>query len=79
MNGGGRSGYVRQAGFDRIQQRQMVLQYLEDNERIRRSEVAELCRISPHQATRLLARLVQDDEITRYGQRKGTFYERKQQ
>ena len=76
---GGRSGYVRQAGFDRIQQRQMVLQYLEDNERIRRSEVAELCRISPHQATRLLARLVQDDEITRYGQRKGTFYERKQQ
>jgi ATP-dependent DNA helicase RecG len=73
---GDKSRYVRQAGFDPIQQRQMVLQFLEKHGRIRRSEVAELCRIGPFQATRLLAKLVKDGEITRHGQGKGTHYER---
>jgi ATP-dependent DNA helicase RecG len=51
---GDKSRYVRQAGFDAIQQRQMVLQFLETQGKIKRSETAELCRISPYQATRLL-------------------------
>ena len=73
---GGKSRYVRQAGFDPIQQRQMVLQFLGKHGRIKRSEVAELCRIGPFQATRLLAKMVESGEIIRHGQGKGTHYER---
>jgi len=73
---GDRSRYVRQAGFDAIQQRQMVFQYLDHHGRISRSEAAELCRISLYQATRLLRKLVDEGEITRHGQKRGTYYER---
>lgn len=73
---GGKSRYVRQAGFNSIQQRQMVLQYLEKHDRIKRSDVAELCRISPFQATRLLTKMVEEGEIRRHGKLKGTYYER---
>ena len=72
---GDKSRYVRQAGFDAIQQRQMVLQFVENHGRVKRSEVAELCRISLYQATRLLAKLVEENEIVRHGQGKGTYYE----
>lgn len=73
---GDKAGYVRQRGFEPLQQEQMVLQYVEKHGRITRREAAELCRIGPYQATRLLARLVSNDRLIRRGVRKATWYER---
>jgi predicted HTH transcriptional regulator len=68
------AAYVRQRGFEPLQQEQMVLQYVEKHGRITRSEAAELCRLGSHQTTRLLGRLVQDGRLVRRGTRKGTYY-----
>lgn len=50
--------YVRQAGFDAIQQEQMVLQCAQSHGKITRKDAAALCRVSEHQASRLLRKLV---------------------
>jgi ATP-dependent DNA helicase RecG len=55
---GERAAYVRQRGFEPLQQEQMILQYVDAHGTISRAEVAELCRLSPPQAYRLLRRLV---------------------
>src|SRR5690606_39459969 len=73
---GDKAAYVRIRGFDQLQQEQMVLKYVEQHGRITRGEAAELCQIGPHQASRLLQRLVGDGKLVRRGQRRGTWYER---
>jgi ATP-dependent DNA helicase RecG len=73
---GDKAAYVRQRGFEPLQQEQMVLQYVAKHGRITRSEVADLCRLGPHQASRLLARLVRHRQLTRHGVRKAAWYER---
>lgn len=72
---GQKAAYVRQAGFDPIQQEQMVLKFLEKHGMIKRADVADLCKISPFQATRLLKRLIEDKKVVSKGKGKGTFYE----
>lgn len=71
------SAYVRQAGFDQIQQEQMVLSYIDNHGSIRRAEVMELCRISKDQAYKLLSRLKEQGLIEQIGDKKGAVYERK--
>jgi ATP-dependent DNA helicase RecG len=71
---GDRAGYVRQRGFEPLQQEQMVLQYVDKHGRITRKEAAELCRIDVRQAGRLLARLAQEGKIVLHGTRKGAWY-----
>lgn len=71
---GERAAYVRQRGFEPLQQEQMVLQYVSKHGRITRREVADLCQLSPDQAKRILARLVERGELSRQGQRKGASY-----
>ncbi len=73
---GAKAAYVRQRGFELLQQEQMVLQYVQKHGRITRREAAELCQIGPYQATRLLNRLVKEGRLLRHGERKGTWYER---
>lgn len=72
---GDKAAYVRQRGFEPLQQEQMVLQYVDKHGRITRAEVAELCRIGPHQASRLLARLVRSHRLSRHGERRAAWYE----
>ncbi len=72
---GASADYVRQAGFDPIQQEQMVLQYVMKHGRIARKDVIELCRIGEDQATRLLDRLVEDGQLARFGAGRGVYYE----
>ncbi len=72
---GQKAAYIRQAGFDSIQQEQMVLKFIEKHGRIKRADVADLCKISPFQATRLLKRLVGEGKIAPEGKGKGTYYE----
>ena len=73
---GQKAGYIRQAGFDLIQQEQMILSYIKEYKTIKRSEAADLCRISLFQANRLLKKLTDAGLTTLKGKGKGTFYER---
>lgn len=66
---GDKAGYVRQRGFEPLQQEQMVLQYMEEHGRITRHEAAELCRITGARAYRLLDRLARQEIIQREGER----------
>ena len=73
---GQQAEYIRQAGFSPIQHEEMVLTYIDKNGSIKRADVADLCRITLTQGTRLLQRLVKAQEIRSVGAGKGTRYER---
>lgn len=72
---GDKAAYVRQRGFEPLQQEQMVLQFVRKHGRITRREAAQLCQLSPDQAKRLLTRLVQRGNLTLHGARRGAFYQ----
>ena len=75
---GEKAAYVHQRGFEPMQQEQMVLQYVAKHGRITRAEAAELCKLSPDQAYRLLQRLTESGGLTRHGTKKGAWYERRE-
>jgi predicted HTH transcriptional regulator len=68
------AGHVRIRGFEPSQQETMVLQYVRAHGRVSRAEAAELCAITPDQASRLLRRMLRDGRLTRQGDRRGTYY-----
>ena len=68
--------YVRQAGFDLLQQEEMIKRYVYEHGSIKRADVVTLCGLSPQQATRLLKRLVESELLQPRGQGKGTTYNR---
>ena len=68
------AAYVRTRGFDRIRQEQMVLTYVGKHGSIARSEAAELCRLTPDQASRLLRNMVQQDKLQMIGARRTARY-----
>ena len=74
---GQKAAYIRQAGFEPIQQEQMVLAYIEKHGTIKRADVMELCKVAKDQAYKLLNRLKNSGQITQIGSRKGAVYERK--
>lgn len=73
---GQEAAYVRQAGFDRIQQEQMVLKYIDMNGSIKRADVMELCHLDRNQAYRLITKMKEAGLIRQIGERKGAVYER---
>ena len=73
---GQKAAYVRQAGFDAIQQEQMVLNFIDTHGRIKRADVMELCHLDRNQAYRLLARMKAAKQIKQIGEQKGAVYER---
>jgi len=74
---GQKAAYIRQAGFDPIQQEQMVLAYIDKHGSIKRADVMDLCRTTKDQAYKLLRRLKSSGRIAQIGSRRGAFYERK--
>ncbi|MDY0134161.1 MAG: ATP-binding protein [Atribacterota bacterium] len=76
QSAGQQAEYIRQAGFSPIQHEQMVLNYIDKHGTIKRADVADLCRITLTQGTRLLQRLVKAQEIRSIGAGKATRYER---
>lgn len=66
--------YVRSRGFDRVQQRQMVLNLVEAEGRITRAKAAELCQITEPQAYRLLSNMTKDKELRMEGKGRGVYY-----
>jgi len=73
---GQKAAYVRQAGFDPIQQEQMVLAYIDKHGAIKRAEVMDLCRILKDQAYKLLKRLKNNGQVVQVGERNRAVYER---
>jgi len=73
---GDKAGYVRQRGFDTVQQEQMVLQYVDSHGQITRAETAQLCQLSPDQAKRLLKRLIDKGLLEMSGSRRTAIYGR---
>jgi ATP-dependent DNA helicase RecG len=69
------SAYVRQTGFDSLQQEQMILKWVRKHGPIRRSQVAELCKLHLKQASRLLARMVQNRQLVMSGSKKTAIYD----
>ena len=74
---GQKAAYIRQAGFEAIQQGQMVIAFIERHGAIKRADVVDLCNMGPFQATRLLKRLSREGKIEPRGKGKGAFYVRR--
>lgn len=66
--------YVRQVGYDAIQQEEMVKRFVLENGKVQRRQVVELCHLSPQQASRLLKNLVVLEVLTKRGRGRGTYY-----
>jgi len=71
---GEKAAYVRQRGFEPIQQEQMVIQYVRKHGRITRREAADLCRITSARARDLLRRMAKQGRLVPRGKLKGTYY-----
>ena len=75
MQMGMRSEYIRARGFEPIQQEQMALDFIRKNGRMTRAEVADLCKVGPYQALRIIVRLMKKHgNIARHGKGRGTYY-----
>ncbi len=74
---GEKAAYVRQAGFDTIQQEQMILSFIDKHGSIKRSDVIELCRVSKDQAYKILAKLKKQGIIELEGEKKHAVYYKK--
>jgi len=73
---GQKAAYVRQVGFDPIQHEQMVLTYIDKHGFIKRSEVAELCRLTLPQSYHLLKKLERQGKIKQTGKMRYAVYKR---
>jgi ATP-dependent DNA helicase RecG len=71
---GQKAAYVRQVGFDPIQQEQMVLTFIHAHGGIKREEAMTLCRLNKDQAYRLLKKLATTGVIRFEGKGKGGRY-----
>lgn len=66
---GDKAAYVRQHGFEPLQHKQMVMEYVEKHGEVTRKDTAELCRLSSPQAYRLLKGLVDQELLDQVGGR----------
>ncbi|OAA25218.1 ATP-dependent DNA helicase RecG [Frankia sp. EI5c] len=72
------AAYVRVRGFDQAQQEQMVVSYVAAHGQITRGEAADLCSLSPDQASRLLRRLAgEGGPLVAVGDRRSRVYTRR--
>lgn len=69
-----RAAYVRVRSMDPLQQKQMVLDYVQTYGRITRRQVAELCQLSSPEARRLLKSLTDEGRLHLRGERRGAHY-----
>ena len=73
---GRKADYIRQVGFNDIQQEQMVLSFIDTHGAIKRADVMELCHLSKDQAAKLLKKLADEDKLKMHGVRRGAYYTR---
>jgi ATP-dependent DNA helicase RecG len=68
------AAYIRIRGFDRIQQEQMIKDYVRKHGNITRREAAELCRLNLNQASYLLKKLSESDLLLPVGKGRNAHY-----
>lgn len=66
--------YARQAGFDELQQVELIRNLVRQQTRIKREDVIALCRLSPRQAKHRLDQMVSAGVLERHGQKRGSYY-----
>jgi len=66
--------YARQAGFDELQQVELIRNLVRQQARIKREDVIALCRLTPRQAKHRLDQMVAQGMLERQGQKRGSFY-----
>ena len=66
--------YTRQAGFEKLQQEQLVLNLVRQRGKVQRKDVMDLCRLNKDQAYQLLKRLRKTGQLNKLGQGKTTYY-----
>ena len=66
--------YTRQAGFDNLQQVEMIKNYARQEGSIKREVVATLCRITLRQASYRLTQMEKSGQLQRHGESRGTRY-----
>ena len=71
---GGTDSYVQTRGFDRIQQEQMILTYVTEHGSAARAELAELCQLTPGQASNRLRALTKNGKLRMTGNRRTARY-----
>lgn len=69
-----RAAYVRARPLNDVQREQMVLDYVGAYGRVTRSQVADLCHLTPTEARRTLRRLVDRRALELRGERRGAHY-----
>lgn len=75
IQAGQKAAYIRQIGFDTLQQEQMILKYIQAHGQIKRADVMDLCRLTKDQAAKLLTRLANERKIYKHGERRGAHYD----
>jgi ATP-dependent DNA helicase RecG len=75
-NAGQKVEHVRRTGCEPNRQEQVILSYLDEHGSIKTGDVAELCRLSPPQAYRILTKMVQEGMLERHGKNRYSFYTR---
>jgi ATP-dependent DNA helicase RecG len=66
--------YTRQAGFDQLQQVELIKNYVRQEGRIKREDVASLCRLTLRQATYRLGQMEKAGQLQRHGENRGVCY-----
>lgn len=66
--------FVRQAGFEPLQNEEMIKRFVKEHREVRRRDVMDLCRLTGPQATRVLGRLEEEGVLERRGVGKATHY-----
>jgi ATP-dependent DNA helicase RecG len=66
--------YIHQASFDRLQQEQLVRNFVAENGLITRKDVMRLCRLTSDQAYKLLKHLCNEGVFEKQGVRKASVY-----
>lgn len=70
------AGYIRQRGWDTLQEREMIISHFDKYSEITREGVAELCRCTLNHASWLLRQLVEDGILVLRGKGRGSHYEK---
>lgn len=74
---GEQTEYIQQAGFDRLQQEQLILGFIAQNGSITRKDVMRLCRLTTSQAYKLTKQLCKDGILEKQGFRKDSSYRKR--
>lgn len=68
------AGYIRQRGWDTLQEKEMIISHFDRYPEITREGVAELCRCTLNHASWLLRQLVEDGVLVLHGKGRGARY-----